>query len=134
MQTAFTRRFGLDHPVIQGPFGGGLSTALLTATVSNLGGLGSFGAEPLAPADILKVTADIRARTAKPFNLNLWVSVADPGGDSITEAEFERVWDRFQPYYRELGVAKPARPERFHHRFEDQFDALVEAAPPVFSF
>ena len=134
MQTEFTRRFGVEHPIIQGPFGGGLSTTLLTATVSNLGGLGSFGAEPLSPADILKLAADIRTRTAKPFNLNLWVSVADPGGESIDEAGFERVWQAFAPYYEELGVAKPTRPERFHYSFEEQFEALLEAAPPVFSF
>ncbi len=134
MQTAFTGRFGLDHPVIQGPFGGGLSTALLTSTVSNLGGLGYFGAEPLAPEDIVKLTGEIRARTARPFNLNLWVSVADPGGESLSEEAFEQVWQQFAPYYAELGVEKPSRPARFHHPFEDQFEALLEAAPPVFSF
>ncbi len=134
MQTAFTSRFGLDTPVIQGPFGGGLSTVLLASTVSNLGGLGSFGAEPLAPEDIIAVAREIRTRTAHPFNLNLWVSVADPGGESITDAAFERVWRQFAPYYEELGVDKPARPKQFHHPFEDQFAALLEAAPPVFSF
>lgn len=134
MRTAFTDRFGLDHPVIQGPFGGGLSTALLTATVSNLGGLGSFGAEPYAPAEIIAHTAEIRARTSRPFNMNLWVSVSDPGGENITDAEFERVWQAFAPYYRELGVEKPAKPRQFHQPFEVQFEALLEAAPPVFSF
>ena len=134
MQTEFTRRFGVEHPIIQGPFGGGLSTTLLTASVSNLGGLGSFGIEPLAPDEILKLAADIRTRTNKPFNLNLWVSVADPGGESIDEATFERAWQSFAPYYAELGVDKPVRPARFHQPFEDQFEAMLEAAPPVFSF
>ena len=120
--------------MIQGPFGGGISTALLTATVSNLGGLGSFGAEPYAPDEIIARAAEIRARTSRPFNMNLWVSVADPGGESMDDAAFERAWQAFAPYYGELGVEKPVKPQQFHHPFEVQFEALLQAAPPVFSF
>lgn len=134
MTMDMTKRFGLQHPVVQGPFGGGLSSPLLAGSVSNLGALGSYGAEHLAPEDILKLAADIRARTSNPFNLNLWVSVADPGGEELTETEFERLWPLFEPYYRELGVAKPERPQRLHAPFADQFEAMIEAAPAVFSF
>ena len=35
--TAFTRRFDLRYPIVQGPFGGGLSSTALAATVSNAG-------------------------------------------------------------------------------------------------
>lgn len=128
------KRFGFDHPIVQGPFGGGLSTPTLASGVSNLGGLGSYGIEHLAPDDILKLAADIRARTSKPFNLNLWVSVADPGGESLSEEGFERLWPLFEPFYRELGVEKPERPQSFHQPYEDQFEAMLEAAPPIFSF
>ena len=69
----------IDHPVIQGPFGGGLSRAGLTAAVADKGGLGSFGAEALTPGEIEQTARDIRALTDKPFNLNLWVSRADAG-------------------------------------------------------
>ncbi len=134
MTMDMTKRFGLRHPIMQGPFGGGLSSPLLAGAVSNLGGLGAYGAEHLAPEDILKLAADIRARTSNPFNLNLWVSVADPGGEDLTEAAFERLWPLFEPYYRELGVAKPERPQRLHAPFADQFEAMLEAAPAVFSF
>lgn len=134
MTTEAARRLGVEYPIVQGPFGGGLSSSPLAAGVSNLGGLGSFGVEHLAPEDILKLAADLRGRTGKPFNLNLWVSVADPGGESLDEADFERLWLKFEPYYRELGVAKPARPQSFHQPFADQFAAVLEAAPAVFSF
>jgi len=134
MTTEVARRLGLDHPIVQGPFGGGLSSPLLASSVSNLGALGSYGIEHLAPEDILKLAADIRARTSKPFNLNLWVSVSDPGGESLDEVAFERLWPLFEPYFRELGVAKPERPQRLHAPYEDQFEAMVEAAPAVFSF
>ncbi len=133
-QTEAVRRLGIRHPIIQGPFGGGLSTARLAATVSNLGGLGSYGAYSLPPEGILDAARAIRALTSAPFALNLWVSDHDAGGLDLSDAEFERVSRIFAPYFRELGVALPARPERFSHRFDDQVAALLEANPPVFSF
>lgn len=46
-RTQFQELTGLEHPIVQGPFGGGLSTVALTSLVSNHGGLGSFGAHML---------------------------------------------------------------------------------------
>lgn len=129
-----TRRLGVRHPVVQGPFGGGLSTAVLAATVSNLGGLGSFGAHMLAPQDIGRVTGEIRALTAQPFALNLWVSDHDAGGLDLDDASFERGWRVFEPYFRELGVPRPERMTHGHPAFAAQVDALLEARPPAFSF
>ncbi|HEY0662645.1 MAG TPA: nitronate monooxygenase [Lysobacter sp.] len=133
-QNEATRRLGIEHPIIQGPFGGGLSTARLAATVANLGGLGSFGAHMLPPARIAGIADEIRALTAQPFALNLWVSDHDHGGDELGQADLERYWPVFEPYFHELGVAKPERPERGHPRFEQQVEALLEAYPPAFSF
>src|ERR1700727_3598132 len=91
--TRVTRNLGISYPIIQGPFGRGGSTALLTASVSNLGGLGSFGANELSPEDILKVAAEIRKLTDKPFGMNLWVSTFDVGGDSLDQETYDRVVD-----------------------------------------
>jgi nitronate monooxygenase len=134
MDTEATRRLGTRYPIIQGPFGGGLSTVALTASVSNLGGLGSYGAHIHKPEDIGRVTQEIRALTPHPFALNLWISDHDPGGLSLTQDEFERAFVPFAPYFAALGVAKPALPPRFHERYDDQIEALLEARPPVFSF
>ncbi len=134
IDTDATRRLGTRHPIIQGPFGGGLSTVALTASVSNLGGLGSYGAHIHKPADIGRVTQEIRALTPHPFALNLWISDHDPGGLSLTQEEFDSAFAPFAPYFAELGVAKPALPPRFHESYEDQIEALLEARPPVFSF
>src|SRR6187551_1533967 len=128
------RRLAISQPIVQGPFGGGMSTALLAATVSNLGGLGSYGAHNLAPDAICRVTADIRAQTSQPFAMNLWVSDHDPGGEELDAAAFERAWRVLAPYYRELGVEKPEPPTQFHPPFAAQLEALLEARPPVFSF
>jgi nitronate monooxygenase len=45
-KTRISASLGIEYPIIQGPLGG-LSTQRLTATVSNFGGLGSFGAHGL---------------------------------------------------------------------------------------
>ena len=65
------RLLSLTLPVVQGPFGGGLSTARLAATVADLGGLGSYGAHHL-PADRIGTVADeIRALTSGAFGAAL---------------------------------------------------------------
>lgn len=128
------RKLGVRHPIIQGPFGGGLSTARLTAIVSNMGGLGSYGAHVLSPDQIGAIAQEIRSLTSQPFALNLWVSDHDPGGQHLSQADFDRIWRIFEPYFRELGVAKPELPERFHNSFADQVEALIAANPPAFSF
>lgn len=129
-----THRLGIEHPIIQGPFGGGLSTTTLAATVSNLGGLGSFGAHMLQPEDIARVANDLRTQTPRPFAMNLWVSDHDAGGLDLNDAMFEHGWRLFEPYFRELGVARPERFERGHPAFDDQVEALLAVRPPVFSF
>jgi len=58
-QTRVSSRLGIEYPIIQGPLGG-LPTQRLTATVSNFGGLGSFGAHGLSPSAIKDVIAEIR--------------------------------------------------------------------------
>ena len=54
----------IKHPIIQGPFGGGLSTVEMVSTVSNLGGLGSFGVHYLEAEGILGVASEIREKTS----------------------------------------------------------------------
>lgn len=127
-------RLGITHPVIQGPFGGGLSTVELAATVSGMGGLGSYGAHSLSPQRIGEVAADMRRRTSAPFAMNLWVSDHDPGGLELSAGEFDRAFALFEPWYRELDVARPEMPERYHPDFSLQVEALLASRPPVFSF
>lgn len=132
--TEVTRRLGLRHPVVQGPFGGGISTAKLTAAVSERGGLGSFGAYTNTPAEIDRIARDIRALTGKPFALNLWVSNHDIGGDRLTAEQFAAVWPAFAPWYREFGLDKPEPPQRFFQDFDAQAEALLDVRPAAFSF
>ncbi len=125
---------GLRHPIVQGPFGGGLSRVALAATVSSLGALGSFGAVNLPAERIGPLVAELRAATDGPFNINLWVNDHDPGGLAIAPDVYARALEVLAPYFDELGVPLPALPARFHHPFDEQIEALLAAAPPVFSF
>lgn len=128
------RRLGLRMPIVQGPFGGGLSTVELASAVSSRGGLGSFGAHMLAPDEVGGIADAIRARTDRPFALNLWVSDHDPGGLDPDPARLAAAQRELAPYLVELGLEWPDPPARFHPSFEQQVDALLEARPPVFSF
>ena len=132
--TPLTGRLGIRYPIVQGPFGGGFSSAALVAAVSNAGGLGSFGAQGMTPDDIGAKVTEIRSLTAAPFAVNLWVSTEDPEVAAATVADYEAALRPLRPLFAELDVEPPAFPFRSGPRFEDQAAALIESRPPVFSF
>jgi nitronate monooxygenase len=134
MQTRVTQRLGLRHPIVLGPFGGGLSSVELAAAVAEAGGLGSFGVHHLEPGDIGRAAAALRAATAGPFALNLWVSNHDLPERAMTRERFDAAVERLRPLYAEAGVAPPAYPARFAPAFDDQVDAVIAARPAAFSF
>ena len=75
--TKAAKILGVQYPIFQGPFGGNLSSVKLTATVSNLGGVGGYGAYTMTPQEIYNVNEQIKKETNKPYNINLWVSDND---------------------------------------------------------
>lgn len=131
-RTRVTELLKLDYPIFQGPFGGGVSTPALTAAVSNAGGLGGFGAVDLAPDELRRAIKELASRTARPFNVNLWVPIAGEVAQ-VDDASRARAVARLRPRYQSLGLPDPAPPPP-RPRFEDQAAALIEARPPVFSF
>jgi nitronate monooxygenase len=132
--TEVARRLGLAAPIIQGPFGGGLSSVDLVVAVSDAGGLGSFGVHHLDATGIADVASQIRARTTAPFALNLWVPFEGSDQPQIDDAAFAANTALLQPYFDELGVQAPSRPARFAPVYEEQIEAMLEARPAVFSF
>jgi nitronate monooxygenase len=132
--TAVSRRLKLDAPIVQGPFGGGLSSVDLVVAVSNSGGLGSFGVHHLEGAGIRAIAAQIRARTMRPFALNLWVPLRDSDDPRLSDQQWATALELLQPYFKLLGSDLPARPQRFAPRYEEQVEAVLELKPPVFSF
>jgi nitronate monooxygenase len=132
-QTRVSSILGVDYPIIQGPLGG-LSTQRLTATVSNFGGLGSFGAHGLGPSAIKDVIAEIREMTSKPFAMNLCVSMEDEGAHSSGREEFARSLKHIAGHVEALGAPLPEYKPYVPVRFEDQVRVVIDAKVPVFSF
>ncbi len=134
-RTAVTKLLNIKFPIVQGPFGGGPSSIKLAATVSNCGGLGSFGAYSLTPEQIKQLVADLRSQTTHPFAINLWVPFTAPHEARVTESEYHAAVALLQPYYDEVGATAPTYDSLFRSQdFDKQVDALLEAAPPAFSF
>jgi nitronate monooxygenase len=132
--TKVTRRLGVQYPIVQGPFGGGLSSPRLAAAVSSAGGLGSFGAQGMTPAGIVQIVQEIRGLTDAPFAMNLWVSTEDPGALGTAESRYAAAMEPLAQFFRELELEPPALPLNRWPGFEEQVAALLEAQPPVFSF
>jgi len=133
-QTAASEILGIQYPILQGPFGGNLSSVELVSTVSNAGGLGGYGAYTLSPPEIVDVDQQIKAATNKPYNINLWVSDTDAVDGSVSDEQFKQAEALFKPYFDELGIRLPEKPAPFKSRFENQVDVILHQRPPVFSF
>lgn len=122
---------GIEQPIVLGPFGG-LSSVELTASVSDAGGLGSYGLYGYDPARIRETVAALRAATDRPFAVNLWVPTDEV--EQVPAEEFDRAMQPLRPFFDELGLEPPERPDRYLPAFEDQVEAVLEARPAVVSF
>ena len=127
--TPFTKLVGITFPIVQAPMGGA-TTPELVAAVSNAGALGSLAAGYLSPEAIRSNVAEIRARTKKPFNVNLFL-IDLPRPDPVQVA---KALEWMQPIRSALGLPSADAPAKYFEDPQAQFEALVEAAPPVASF
>jgi nitronate monooxygenase len=133
-KTKASKIIGIDYPILQGPFGGNLSSVTLVSAVSNAGGLGGYGAYTLSPQQIIDVDQQIKSATNKPYNINLWVSDTDAGDSVVSDEQFKIAQQLFKPYFDELGIALPEKPASFKSRFENQVEVVLHQKPRVFSF
>ncbi len=133
-KTNLTKLLEIDLPILLGPFGGRLSSVGLTSLVSNAGGLGGYGCQPFNDNEIVDIGKEIRKKTNKPFNLNLWVKDKDDNIDEFNQDAFEKVIQIFKPYFEEVEVSPPVYPLAKSPDFENQIEAIFEVKPRVFSF
>ncbi len=126
----FLKLLGIEHPIIQGPMGGGPSTPELVAAVSNAGGMGSLGAAYQTPDQIAETIKRIRSLTSRPFNVNLFA-----GGWS-TRQDFDHgpMLDLLSEVHGKLGLPAPAAPKPAPDPFPAQLEVVLDARPAVFSF
>src|SRR5689334_11807057 len=130
MKTHLTAILGLQHPIIQAPMAGGGDTPALVAAVCDAGALGSVGATYLTPEQIVETCAAVRARTQRPFGINLFVPERSLPDDIATGVAIARV----ASFYEELGLPRPEPPSRAARDFDAQLDAALDGGASVFSF
>lgn len=131
--TRVSELFGTRYPLVQGPFGGGVSTVGLAAAVSTAGGLGSFGGHHLHAEELDATLTALREATDGPFAVNLWVPTeGQPTG--IDEETFRAGTARLRPWYDRLGLEEPDPEPRELPGFDEQIEVVLERRPPVFSF
>ena len=129
MRTVLTERLGLAHPIIQAPMAGGATTTALVAAVCEAGALGFIGAAYLTPQQIDEETRALRARTSRPFGINLFAPLPPPEPVDPT-----RALGHLARFHAELGLSPPEPPGPATGPFDAQLEAALKSGAAVFSF
>jgi nitronate monooxygenase len=130
IKTVLTERLALTYPIIQAPLAGGGDTPELVAAVSGAGGLGFIGAAYLAPSQIIDASRAVRARTNRPFGINLFAPQPAPEPPTTVKPALGLV----APFFAELGLPPPAAPAATADTFDAQFAAVLDSGASIFSF
>jgi nitronate monooxygenase len=121
---------GIEIPIIQAPMGGGPSTPELVAAVSNAGGLGSLACAYLTPQQTADAIRWVRELTDKPFGVNLFAGAYA----TQIDAEAAPMLALLREVHTELGLPPPTLPVLERDPFPEQLEAVLSAAPALFSF
>jgi nitronate monooxygenase len=124
------RRLGVTHPIIQAPMAGGATTPELVAAVCEAGALGFVAGAYLTPEQLLETSRLVRARTSRPFGVNLFAPLPVPAVPPDPGPALHRL----APYHAELGLPAPRLPEPAPDPFDELFGAALESGASVFSF
>ncbi|MET8044466.1 nitronate monooxygenase [Micromonospora sp. NPDC005215] len=119
----------LRHPIIAAPMAGGPSTPALAAAVSAAGGLGFLAAGMIDTERLAADVAEVRARTDRPFGVNVFLP--DPGG--IDDAAVRAYAERLAPQAAERGVSL-GEPVGGDDAYPEKLAALLADPVPVVSF
>lgn len=131
LATPLSEKFGISVPIVQAPMAGGPSSQELVAACSAAGALGAFGFAYTQPEEMKKQAAWVRAKTDKPFGINLFTS-AQPG--PVDAAAQRGAIEAVAGYYKELGLPVPdAVKAPYAPDLEAQLDAVEEIRPKVFT-
>lgn len=127
---------GIEYPILQSGMGG-VAGPDLAAAVSNAGGLGIFAALMLTADQIRKAIREIRAKTNRPFGVNLWIppDLRPPVPSSrIPDQTVQAVQTALNPMRTALGLpATAARPSPPPDLIPAAFQVILGEHVPVFS-
>lgn len=117
-----------ELPVIQAPMAGGPSTPELTAAVATAGGFGFLAGGYLTPDQLVATIARTRARSDRPFGVNLFLP-SEPSG----RAPVRRYAERIRPEADRLGVAL-GDPRWDDDAVGDKLEVVASERVPMVSF
>ena len=130
--TDLLARLGIQLPILQAPMAG-VSTPALAAAVSNAGALGALGVGATDAAGARAMIAEVRAATARPFNVNVFVHPP-----ALGDAAREAAWlAALAPTFRAHGAEPPSTLRTIYRSLAEDdamLTTLVETTPPVVSF
>ncbi|QNG60704.1 nitronate monooxygenase [Bacillus sp. PAMC26568] len=129
-QTFVSELLKIEYPIIQAPMAGGITTPELVSAVSEFGALGSVGAGYLTSAQLDEQIKEIKARTSKPFNVNLFVP---EGKVNYSKEDVHRMSDVLKK------MNMPLEDFSFSHEgnqinYEKQLEVILQNDVPICSF
>lgn len=122
----FCRRFGVRVPILLAPMAGACPPSLSIA-VGQGGGMGSCGALLFSQDEIRSWAESVRAASAAPFQINLWVPEPPPARNSEHEARLRQFLAQWGPPVPESAADEVPRD------FRAQSEALLSVRPAVAS-
>jgi NAD(P)H-dependent flavin oxidoreductase YrpB (nitropropane dioxygenase family) len=113
LRTSLCELLGIEYPILQSGMGS-VAGSDLVAEVSRAGGLGILGGVNIPPEELRKRIRDVRARTDRPFGLNLWLHTElQPPADvaRIPDSTVHAVQTTLNGFREQLGIpTTTARP------------------------
>jgi nitronate monooxygenase len=136
LRTKLCDMLGIDYPILQSGMGG-VAGPDLVAEVSNAGGLGILAGFGLTAEQLLTAIRAIRARTDKPFGVNLLlppeVRPPMPAAD-LAEQTVHAVQAALNPMRAHVGLpAQVARPAQLPDLVPNALQVILDERVPVFS-
>src|SRR5262245_46011415 len=135
-RTALCDLPGIDYPILQSGMGG-VAGPDLVAEVSSAGGLGILAGLRLTAAQLRERIGQVRARTDRPFGVNLWMHPAlrPPADTSQLPGETVRAVQTTLNVFRErLGLpGSDARPASEPDVIAEALEVILEERVPVWS-
>jgi nitronate monooxygenase len=131
LTTPLSEALGLRLPIVQAPMAGGPSSQELVAACSAAGVLGSFGFAYTQPEEMKKQSAWVRAKTDRPFGINLFMAPQPAPIDALHQSAAIAA---LAPWFAEMQlpapqpVAPPYAPD-----LEAQLAAVADIRPAVFT-
>ena len=124
------QQLAIQHPIIQAPMAGGLTTPELISAVSNEGALGSLGAGYMPAEAMEQALAQINKRTGNPYAVNLFIpSKINAESHAIAHMQSIVAQAPNAPPFKNVPPKPPYLPD-----FHAQMEVVLAHKVPVFSF